>query len=442
MLPISRVFASIRRLYAQFGRVEPNISLSWTSLIASDKNQHALTPASISSSVSKVEATDVGRVPSTSLSLTGQKVSISGTDSQVSVASLDPALSKDALTDLKQNFKTWRRISYDGRHFYNAHLYELWMERVEPGEHATNTQRLLRALEGKIDMHRSTPAPIRDRQILHGRSRCVLVFGVLLEQDRGELIDIFMRAGISDQNLAISESCYAELQEELSRKRVADSDRIIQSFEDAKWAFCPAEVNLNMEARFKPQEILPFCRREIVNSKGGTAEVFQAAIQKEFVHEDLQKVLKPWEYADVEFGPVSSIFWPELYFCAKLISLKCYQIAIKTFSHEMCHIALAEQEALLSLSAGDYPRSLKTFENKPLVRWLGFFLHDDITTRRKTYNLLLEYGDFDLEEFFRQSIPLATSEEIISFWKSLFKIADALQLIHQLSYNEHRHYLG
>lgn len=30
MLPISQVFASIRQLYTQFDRAEPNISLTWT----------------------------------------------------------------------------------------------------------------------------------------------------------------------------------------------------------------------------------------------------------------------------------------------------------------------------------------------------------------------------------------------------------------------------
>jgi hypothetical protein len=54
----------------------------------------------------------------------------------------------------------------------------------------------------------------------------------------------------------------------------------------------------------------------------------------------------------------------------------------------------------------------------------------------RTYNILLEYGEKDLDEYFAddRSLPPVRSEEIIRFWQSLFKIAEALKIVHSLPF--------
>ena len=48
------------------------------------------------------------------------------------------------------------------------------------------------------------------------------------------------------------------------------------------------------------------------------------------------------------------------------------------------------------------------------------------------YHLLLEWGDYDLGEFFRLYPPLSTRHEIVLFWERFSCIVPALARIHKL----------
>ena len=49
-----------------------------------------------------------------------------------------------------------------------------------------------------------------------------------------------------------------------------------------------------------------------------------------------------------------------------------------------------------------------------------------------TYNILLEYGEMDLGDYFKEVLPPVLRSEIEAFWRSLFAIADAVRGIHNL----------
>ena len=73
-----------------------------------------------------------------------------------------------------------------------------------------------------------------------------------------------------------------------------------------------------------------------------------------------------------------------------------------------------------------------------MVQFLGQFVRDrigDDGRRETTYNILLEYGEFDLEEFFgeQQQYPPVLQLEIVLFWESFFKVADAISRVHNLT---------
>ena len=53
-----------------------------------------------------------------------------------------------------------------------------------------------------------------------------------------------------------------------------------------------------------------------------------------------------------------------------------------------------------------------------------------------TYNILLEYAEFDLAEYFAQRLPPVLQTEIEAFWKALFEVSDALEYIHNLENND------
>ena len=52
---------------------------------------------------------------------------------------------------------------------------------------------------------------------------------------------------------------------------------------------------------------------------------------------------------------------------------------------------------------------------------------------RMTYNILLEYGEFDLDEFFAGILPPVLQTELEAFWIELFEVADAVEGIHNLA---------
>lgn len=57
---------------------------------------------------------------------------------------------------------------------------------------------------------------------------------------------------------------------------------------------------------------------------------------------------------------------------------------------------------------------------------------------KDTYNILLEYCDLDLDEFFIERFPPVLESEVEAFWTALFEVADAVEFIHNLkdSYEE------
>jgi hypothetical protein len=71
---------------------------------------------------------------------------------------------------------------------------------------------------------------------------------------------------------------------------------------------------------------------------------------------------------------------------------------------------------------------------KGMIQYLG-----DYSVERNgewTYHILLEYGELDLDQFFADdhSYPPLLTLEIIEFWRSFFKVAEALGRLHDLKY--------
>jgi hypothetical protein len=89
---------------------------------------------------------------------------------------------------------------------------------------------------------------------------------------------------------------------------------------------------------------------------------------------------------------------------------------------------------------------LRLRKHEGMVRFLAEYEHQEIqgsqdspsgtaitTVKIKlTYNILLEFGDVDLEEFFAVRLPPVFQPEVGAFWKGLFEVADALEGIHNL----------
>ena len=86
-----------------------------------------------------------------------------------------------------------------------------------------------------------------------------------------------------------------------------------------------------------------------------------------------------------------------------------------------------------------------------MVKYLGHYGHKEVKVTERnsraldqaegneevaTHNILLEYAEFDLAEYFAQRLPPVFPTEIEAFWKALFEVADALEGIHNLENND------
>ncbi|ELR10225.1 hypothetical protein VC83_08985 [Pseudogymnoascus destructans] len=57
------------------------------------------------------------------------------------------------------------------------------------------------------------------------------------------------------------------------------------------------------------------------------------------------------------------------------------------------------------------------------------------TIKANISNIILEYGDHDVDEYFMEFVPPVFQSEIKSFWGCLFDVADAVKHIHHLKVN-------
>ena len=67
-----------------------------------------------------------------------------------------------------------------------------------------------------------------------------------------------------------------------------------------------------------------------------------------------------------------------------------------------------------------------------MIQYLGKFAQVRANDFKTEYHILLEYGDFDLEEYFDRHTPPVLPAEIVEFWTSLFEVARAVERVHKI----------
>ena len=113
-----------------------------------------------------------------------------------------------------------------------------------------------------------------------------------------------------------------------------------------------------------------------------------------------------------------------------------YEFALKSFREGNKHVYDNEKNAFMALKC-----------NEGMVKYLGDYGHPEAQPGNtntnssqdendkawiSTHNILLQYGEYDLDEYFSQRWPPVFPTEIETFWKSLFEVADAVNGIHNL----------
>jgi hypothetical protein len=117
-----------------------------------------------------------------------------------------------------------------------------------------------------------------------------------------------------------------------------------------------------------------------------------------------------------------------------LISSQLYTFAVKTFKTGNGEYWESEKESFEGLE-----------DHKRMIRYLGEFEYEfhypspgGSTSRSPTepvessYNIVLEYGNYDLAEYFVDFHPPVTFHEILRFWTDLIEIPRELRDLHNL----------
>ena len=78
-------------------------------------------------------------------------------------------------------------------------------------------------------------------------------------------------------------------------------------------------------------------------------------------------------------------------------------------------------------------------KHKGMVQYLGAYEHYDVqepnSTIKQTFNILLEYGELDLEEYFIDRLPPLLSGEVQGFWSDMTDVAKAITVMHNPTHN-------
>ncbi|KAF7505103.1 hypothetical protein GJ744_001243 [Endocarpon pusillum] len=301
-----------------------------------------------------------------------------------------------------------------------AKLSEWLQSTTATSPHVNQVDRLLEAAYRE----QNAPAlPISRSQICDENRCCLRVFCILLKMNAGHLVHLLRRRNIVDSKLPIDlfslHNSFDQLKEDSFRIwGSTEAKTLADLFNEYQWAFCPVKFDLLQDEDYDKNHVIPIYHKEIINDKGLTASLWQIVVQEEFVGPSLREQTSHLKCPDPEDSSAS-----------------CYIFALKSFKEGYCELFENERSAFQVLKQhGGLVRYLSEYSHlafscsqpKP-----GRILEEECTDDNKTtYNILLEYGEFDLEEYFVERLPPTNPNEIREFWTSLFAVADALKGIH------------
>ncbi|KAI0418430.1 hypothetical protein F5X98DRAFT_386292 [Xylaria grammica] len=237
------------------------------------------------------------------------------------------------------------------------------------------------------------------------------MFGLLTALGYGHLVDAFRRHDIRDSYLGDAGRIIKLRMLEGHFRSDESSREFMSAFEHRRWEFSPVEFYLGIDTDLDTRRVLPFCHKQRINHKGATAELYEVAVEEDFVQESLRVAPQGSKYDDRVLGP-------------------CYRFALKSYSEECQDIYKKEKNAFNGIAnEQDMIKCLGTiqFTDDPQTSY-----DSTISLQKGSYNILLEYGEDDLNEYFVVHNPPIVDREILDFWENLFQIADALQRIHNL----------
>ncbi|KAI0857438.1 hypothetical protein F4860DRAFT_359654 [Xylaria cubensis] len=300
----------------------------------------------------------------------------------------------------------WTRETVDGRKYIRTRRMIEWMRAADP----TNGGLLLENVYEAYRKPSRVFLPVEWEEISDGNY--IVMFGFLIDLGYGHLIHIFRQHNIQDNDLCKPASPVKRSMLEAKIQNPADLQSFMDNFEHRRWEFGPVEFHQGMDLNLNDgQRVLPFCRRQRINDKGATADLYEVTVEEDFITGSLREVIKGTIYSDKAFG-------------------QCYRFAFKSYSEDCEDIFNSEKNAFHGIR---YEKNIiKCLGTVKCAQYRQLSDNPKTSEPRISHNILLEYGENDLNEYFCVHSPPVLGREIIDFWENLFQIVDALQRVHNL----------
>lgn len=192
--------------------------------------------------------------------------------------------------------------------FYDTDKIVDWMLLRNGQSEQTNAAALLSAAQDNYPYYRHEPSRPKASDLGKGGRDCYIVFAILLNLNHGFMIHTFQRFGITDGNLRNETLPSLDALKLNLQGHVQDVDKLISDFDNMRFMFQRVSMDLNMSAVYLDSQqgrwISPFCRRKLINNKGGTAQVWEVSVQDKLLSPELKERLKRSEYEDPTYGKV------------------------------------------------------------------------------------------------------------------------------------------
>ena len=314
------------------------------------------------------------------------------------------------LAEFDRKLEEYTATAICGKSYVRVQKLQTWLQNPGPKSGASRPSNATHLLHAAYRHHNKPNLPIQPDDLTVRDECCLLIFSILLTIGCGDMINIFNHEDKFDSHLPLQ---WSPVQSLFGRNREGQAAQFFKE----QWRFCPARFDLHRTKNYLNNRVIPICRKHLIK-EGGTAQLWHIDVYEEFVTPKLREVAKGSRFnLAVDHEPSD---WR-------------YEFALKTFKEGNRRLYDNEKEAFLALKQHD-----------GMVRWLGAYSHEDArqlsspsqdSTQESgttTHNILLEFGESDLEVLFGEKLPPILPKEIEDFWASFFEVADAVKGIHYL----------
>jgi hypothetical protein len=203
------------------------------------------------------------------------------------------------VVEFKEMLKKCTLKAACGSEYVLVEKFTNWLRSKRPRSNRSYAYRLLEVVYSSRSKYEPAP-PISDESLCNPRDGCLLVFTILLELGRGDLIAGFHRQGIAD-SLPIDLLTLRSTLARIDVSELPDATDLADKFDQMQWRFCAKQLSLYMGRDLPDNTIIPIHKKEKIK-KGGTAEVWMILVLEEFVSEDLREVAKSSGFLDPSDG--------------------------------------------------------------------------------------------------------------------------------------------